>query len=45
MTQKTKILIVEDSLPEGAMLVDILEDEGFEANHVIDAEQGIRAYT
>jgi DNA-binding response OmpR family regulator len=44
MTQKTKILIVEDSLPEGAMLVDILEDEGFEANHVIDAEQGIRAY-
>jgi DNA-binding response OmpR family regulator len=44
MTKKQRILIVEDSLPEGAMLVDILEDEGYEVKHVIDAELGIKAY-
>ena len=44
MTNKQRILIVEDSLPEGAMLVDILEDEGYEVNHVIDAELGLKAY-
>ncbi|MDD2563706.1 MAG: response regulator, partial [Salinivirgaceae bacterium] len=44
MTDKRRILIVEDSLPEGAMLLDILEDEGYEVNHVLDAELGLKAY-
>lgn len=44
MTNKQRILIVEDSLPEGAMLVDILEDEGYEVNHALDAELGLKAY-
>jgi len=43
MIEKYKILVVEDSLPEGAMLVDILEDEGYEVLHVIDAESGLKA--
>lgn len=44
MDKKQRILIVEDSLPEGVMLADILEDEGFETQHVLDAEEGINAY-
>jgi len=44
MTKKFKILIVEDSLPEGTMLFDILEDEGYEAVHVIDAERGLQLF-
>ncbi|HON17900.1 MAG TPA: response regulator transcription factor [Salinivirgaceae bacterium] len=42
MTNKIRILIVEDSEPEGIMLADILQDEGFDPIHVMDAESGMK---
>lgn len=44
LEKRQKILIVEDNQPEGVMLIDILEDEGYTAVHVTNAEQGIKAY-
>lgn len=44
MDKNEKILIVEDSLPEGMMLLDILEDENYEVFHAINANQGIQSF-
>ncbi len=43
MNDKKKILIVEDSVPEGIMLCDILQDEGFDPILVQDADAGMNA--
>ena len=44
MSSKTKILLVEDDVNLGFMLVEYLESEGFDVKLYRDGESGLNAY-